>query len=193
MSDYSQPEFYRFNQDSTALIKWVQAAGLTTNSILDLGAGSGIIGIELGRLLKPATVTLVEVQKEFKPHLEDNCRYFLPSEVSSSIVMSSFADFKSREKFDLIVCNPPYYLPGKGEQPQNPLRAIARSFLIDSWEILLKQVSLLVSATGKILFILKNDEQLYHSILTQIPSELANKRHEMEGLMILELFRLDKN
>lgn len=192
--DYSQPAFYRFNEDSLRLVKWILAAGSKPQRILDLGAGSGIIGIELARALNPQQLTLVEVQEVFLPYLEKNCQLFLPSSISHSIVIKSFLDFTTSQQFDLIVCNPPYYLPGKGELAKDPKRAIARSFLIDSWPILLRKVSELISAEGKTFFILKQDQNLFQSISQESARfDLIIKKYDIDSNMILELFRLNKN
>lgn len=192
--DYSQPDFYRFNEDSTALIRWVQNSGLSPAKILDLGAGSGILGIELARFLKPQTLTLVEVQDEFRPFLEINADRFLPSSVSHVIVMKRFSDYSSPDKFDLIVCNPPYYLPGKGEVSKNRNRAVARSFMIDSWSVLLKKISELLTSEGRAFIVLKSDESLFKMITEEIRDlNLSVQKNELNTVMIMELFRLDKN
>jgi tRNA1(Val) A37 N6-methylase TrmN6 len=192
--DYSQPDFYRFNEDSTVLIKWVQDSGLAPQSILDLGAGSGILGIELARILKPQSLTLVEVQDEFLPFLKINTDRFLPLSVTPVIVMKMFSHYSSIDKFDLIVCNPPYYLPGKGEVSKNPNRAIARSFVIDSWSVLLKKISELLASEGRAFIVLKSDATLFKMISHEIKDLNLNvKKNELSTVMILELFRLNKN
>ncbi len=72
--DYDQPEFYRFNEDSLKLVKWVLLRVSSAQTILDLGAGSGIIGIELSRVLLPSKLTLVEVRQEYSAHLDTNIK-----------------------------------------------------------------------------------------------------------------------
>lgn len=192
--DYSQPEFYRFNQDSLQLVKWIQKTSIAPKQILDLGAGSGIIGIELARVLNPETLTLVEVQAEFLPHLESNCLNFLPATVEKSICIKSFSEFKTNQQFDLIVCNPPYYLPGRGELPKNPQRAIARTFVVDSWGVLLSQVAANLSATGKGYMTLPKDLQLWQKVAAEAQAmQLSAEKFELDSILILELFRLNKN
>ena len=180
IEDYSQPDFYRFNQDSTALINWILKTQGHADSILDLGAGSGIIGIELARLMKAKKLCLVEVQSEYLEHLKINSERFLEE---TQIHISSFGEFPP-QKFDLIVCNPPYYLPGKGELPADQRRAIARTFLVDSWEILLKKIEQCLN--GKCFIVLKKDESLIRMI--QKISSLSLKRHDLESVMVVELF-----
>jgi tRNA1Val (adenine37-N6)-methyltransferase len=192
--DYSQPDFYRFNEDSTALIKWVLDSGLTPSSVLDLGAGSGILGIELARILKPQTLTLVEVQDEFLPFLKINTDRILPPSVTPVIVIKKFSEYSSADKFDLIVCNPPYYLPGKGEVSKNPNRAVARSFMVDSWTLLLAKISELLASEGRAFIVLKSDDSLLKMITQEVKNlNLSVKKNELHTVMIVELFRLNKN
>lgn len=192
MSDpYSQPSFYRFNQDSFKLIQFVSNLALKPRSILDLGAGSGIIGLELALKFVPLSLTLVEIQDDFKEHLEKNVST-TGTRVNTEIVISSFGEFQTSHKFDLIVCNPPYYLPGHGESPVDPRRAIARSFLKDSWDILLRVIENSLSEEGHGFIVLKNNHTLFEHIQKEKKSShLKLIRHEVGDLMILELIRLN--
>src|SRR5258708_4421753 len=115
MNDYSQPEFYKFNEDSIKLVRRVTEKVKAAEHILDLGAGSGIIGIELANYFHPESLTLVEVQKDYLPHLELNLKFQLKSKTDFFVELSSFGHWSPQKKYDLIVCNPPYFLPGHGE------------------------------------------------------------------------------
>jgi tRNA1Val (adenine37-N6)-methyltransferase len=193
-SDYQQPDFYRFNQDSVQLVKWISTSISQADSIIDLGAGCGVIGIELARILKPKKLTLLELQKEFEPYLTHNAQEFLPQDIEHEIVINSFSNFVKSDKYDLIVCNPPYYLPGHGEVPKNKNRAIARSFVRDSWSILIKTISELLTMKGSGYIVLKADQRLYQMVQKEAKvAKLSLKMHELESLMVLELLRLDEN
>lgn len=192
MDDYSQPEFYRFNSDSLELVKFIVQRTGVVHSILDMGAGSGIIGIELARLLKAKHLTLLELQEDFEIHLKKNAEFYLDDDIRCDIILSSFKDFETRDKFDLIVSNPPYYLPGKGELPQDPRRARARSFLQDSWEILVQKMSENLKSDGRGYIILKLDQKLLNEIVVKARiAGLDVKSHLRSGIMILELLALN--
>ncbi len=189
--DYSQPEFYRFNQDSIELVRWILRKVTTATSILDLGAGSGVIGLELSRTLLPECLTLLELQDEFEPHLLANVEAFLPKCCNHQILIQNFSSFAPTEKFELIVCNPPYYLPGRGELSSNPNRAQARSFIVDSWSILLKKIAACLSATGLGFIVLKIDDWLFEQIKREASAcRLQISREDSAALMFLSL-RLD--
>lgn len=160
MSDYRQPDFYRFSSDSLALVHWVLSEEKHVLNLLDLGAGCGIVGIELAKNFLPQKLNLIEVQKEFLPFLGDNCRTFLPSEVQVQIIHSSFREWQTVESFDVIVCNPPYYLPGNGRSSPSRERNICRSFCIDGWEILLETCKRALSPQGRCYFVLGEDPSL---------------------------------
>lgn len=192
MSDYAQPDFYRFSQDSTALVEWVLKKSGPVSSLMDLGAGSGIIGIELARKLPAKELDLVELQGEYLPFLEKNLALFASQNVKARIFNQSFGMFSPDQLYDLIVCNPPYYLPGKGELPQNPFKARARTFLVDDWKVLLSLIVKSLKAEGRAFVVLKNDQALFELIREELTHhQLGVERFNQTQLMFIELFRLN--
>ena len=164
MNDYHQPDFYRFNQDSIKLVNWVRAKLTRAESILDLGAGSGVIGIELAKNLNATVLDLLEVQTEYLPFLERNISEQLPVEIKSKIIQSSFGEWKPTKKYDLVVCNPPYYLPGRGEPSKDQRRNVSRSFVMDNWEILLKKMEDSIAPQGRAFIVVKEDPKVISEI-----------------------------
>jgi tRNA1(Val) A37 N6-methylase TrmN6 len=174
--DYSQPDFYRFSEDSTKLVTFIQKhLKNSPRSIIDMGAGSGVIGIELKKLFPQAQLTLVEIQSEFLPYLKANIELF---QIQANIVHSSFADFKTTSKFDLIVSNPPYFSKGEGRVSPDTHKQICRTWEQDSLEILLQkglecleregEMWLSLRSTPKVLELL----QKYHAKVYVQPSDL---------------------
>jgi tRNA1Val (adenine37-N6)-methyltransferase len=192
--DYHQPDFYRFNEDSISLVKWIIGKEYRPQRILDLGAGCGVMGIELAQALNPELLTLVELQTDFITYLEKNCQLFVPSSTKYSVHINSFSDFSSLCKFDLIVCNPPYYLPERGEVSKDANRAIARTFLRDSWPVLLQTISDSLTDNGKAFIVLKNDKFLLLEISKLVLRYgLSLESNQRDSITILELFRLNEN
>lgn len=111
--EYSQPKFYHFSEDSTHLAKLVSSNELEQAHVLDVGAGSGIIGIELALIDIVASITFLEKEEQFKPFLNDNIKKFIPS-VKTDIVIEDLIHFKTDRTFDLVITNPPYFDFGKG-------------------------------------------------------------------------------
>jgi tRNA1Val (adenine37-N6)-methyltransferase len=191
MNDYRQPEFYRFNEDSLKLVKKVCDEVQKANSILDMGAGSGIIGIELARLLKANRLDLLEAQTDYHSYLEQNIKEQLPAEIDSEVMLSSFGKWEPQRVYDLIVCNPPYFLSGSGEPSKDTRRNIARSFIIDNWEILLTKMEKALSPEGRVYIVVRDDK----SVIAEIEKYTGlNLKLSKEGkLVFIKLSRLNIN
>lgn len=188
MSDYRQPAFYRFSSDSLELVKWVFSEESQVSTLLDLGAGCGIMGIELAQKLRPTRLNLLEVQKEFLPYLQENAQRFLPPEVQIKITHSSFGEWQPRESYDVIVCNPPYYLPGHGRTSPSWERNICRSFCLDGWEILMQTFKKALSPQGRIYLVLGEDVSLVNMVEKFALNEgFQSKRHQHQKFQFLKL------
>lgn len=192
MTDYQQPHFYRFNQDSLLLVKWILKKEIRPQHILDLGAGSGIIGIELANALAPETLTLLELQQDYLPYLESNLLNMKQGEYAASIQIKSFGEWKSKMTYDLIVANPPYYLPGHGEASQDPRKGMARSFIVDDWSVLLQRIREGLTADGTGYLVIKNEKTILEQVRKSL-NGLKLQEHLVEGVVILELTRLNKD
>ncbi len=152
MTDYLQPEFYRFNEDSLLLVKEIVSSGIKPKNILDIGAGSGVIGIELALELKTQEIHFLELQREWEPYLSENIKQFL-KDYKVEVLWSSVGNWTPELKYDLIVSNPPYYLPEKGRLSIDPVRAHCRSFLEDDWELLLAKSYSALAPGGNAFFV----------------------------------------
>lgn len=194
MIDYFQPDFYRFNEDSLKLVNWVVKKNISGNHILDLGAGCGIIGIEASRSLRPLSASFVEVQEDFLPFLNQNLKTFLPAKIEFHIFHMSFSQFYPQKKYDLILSNPPYYLPGRGELSPDSRRAISRSFIQDGWRVLISKIQESLADEGMAFLVLKNELLLKKEILREASlNQLKVNYHEFEGTLIAELSTLNED
>jgi tRNA1Val (adenine37-N6)-methyltransferase len=167
MTDYSQPDFYRFNQDSLELVKRVKHNVDKCESILDLGAGCGVIGLELARFYLPHTLALVELQQDYEPLLQHNLSFLMPG-TECSVHIKSFAQWRPTKKYEIIVCNPPYFLPGRGQKSKDPRRDLARSFHQDNWKELLCCIERSLTFEGKAFLVLKNEGLLLTEVRNAI-------------------------
>lgn len=157
--DYLQPDFYRFNEDSLKLVNFVTTRVKQTGRVIDIGSGCGVIGIELAQKITIDEIHFLELQPIFKDYLEMNIALFIPKS-KSEVIISSLGVFKSDVKYDLIVSNPPYYLPGAGQLGPNPHRNLCRSFLEEGWMELLQFISDHLSPLGFAAVVIKNDREI---------------------------------
>jgi len=184
-NDYSQPDFYRFNEDSIKLVRYVINKNLESTNVLDVCAGSGVIGIEYAQLKKVKKLVFVELQRDFQIHLHMNIQQFLSDDVETEVYITPLSKFYPEEKFDLILANPPYYLPDSGRISPDEKRAIARSFIIDGWESFFQLTLRSLSDNGKAFIVLKKDFKLQQFLSESCPKELIITIEEQLDLIFV--------
>lgn len=175
-ADYLQPDFYRFNEDSLKLVKFVVQKIKRARKIIDVGSGCGVIGIELAQKISVDEIHFLELQPIFKDYLEKNISQFIPQQ-KSGVFISTLSAFKSDELYDLMVSNPPYYLPGAGLLGPNPHRNLCRSFLEEGWGELLQFFTNYLSLDGVAFVVIKNNREILKHIeafLKQFPLEMVS-------------------
>ena len=122
---YQHSGGYRFSVDSVLLAHFIQP---NKHSILDLGAGSGVISLILAYRNPLVQITCLELQDSLcklitqnisANHLEDKL----------TLVQGDFREIStvvSPGGYDYVVCNPPYYRIGTGRKNPGQEQAIAR-------------------------------------------------------------------
>lgn len=183
MSDYQQPEFYRFNEDSLLLVKEIVAEIPKAMNVLDVGAGSGIIGIEIANKLHIPLVHFIELQKEWGPYLTVNIKDQLKY-AQSEIFWTSIGEWVPKMRYDLIAGNPPYYLPGKGKLSPDAVRGKCRMFLKDSWRVLLEKAAGSLSPQGCAWFVTLKENQNY---IEKMSGNLKLEIRDKGELIILKI------
>lgn len=173
--DYKQPDFYKFSQDSIELSKAVidQAIDLNIKSLLDIGAGCGVVGIEIANALTSLeTITLLEPQNDFLPFIDANISSMYKGNSKFIIKNKTVSEFKSHELFDVIVCNPPYFDPKSGRTSPDKRKQMCRSFEVDSAQIYLKKISELLSPKGIGFILIPNDVEYWRKAILRAQVKL---------------------
>lgn len=80
-------------------------------NILDLGTGSGVIGITLSKFYSNSLITISDISPKALKVANKNIKKHKVSNVNS-IESNWFSGFKEEKKFDLILTNPPYIAKG---------------------------------------------------------------------------------
>ena len=117
---------YRFSVDAVLLAKF--AGPLTTETVLDLGTGCGVIPLILAFRYRKIVVHGVELQPELAGIAARNAadNGFLDRVLIHALDMKKVSPFLTSGSVDLVVCNPPFHPIYTGRINPDPQRAIAR-------------------------------------------------------------------
>lgn len=77
-------------------------------SICDIGAGCGNIAITLKKLFENADITAIEISEKATQVIKKNCENILQNKNLINIINADALSFTPKNKFDIIVSNPPY-------------------------------------------------------------------------------------
>lgn len=180
---YSQPDEYRFCQDSVILPRFIadQISGREISPsfrVLDVCAGCGVIGFELAFHEKRIEqIDFLEIQPEFEPYFRRNL------EITGRQPGQGFqwlhGDFNqlgnspSESKYDLIIGNPPYFYPGEGKLSPSRLQNRCRFFLDGDFLSLAQGVSRALQPEGEAYLLFKTGAQHGRHALRELQLRLA--------------------
>ena len=144
---------HRVGTDGVLLGAWVDITGV--HKILDVGTGTGLIGLMLAQRSE-GTASITALEPDVSAH-DLAVRNIVNSGFSASIevVNQRVQDFQGG-KFDLIVCNPPFFI--NSLKPPVEARASQRHAVGLSFEDLLAATTSHLSQEGKLCLILPIDE-----------------------------------
>lgn len=113
-----------------------------SNKILEVGTGTGIISLMMAQRNSLATILALEINLEAVNLAQENFQNS-PFHDRLKVQHNDFNDFKSEEKFDLIISNPPYFEGNSSEKD-----VIARQQTTLTFENLIKNTATHLSDTG---------------------------------------------
>lgn len=144
--------------DAVILGAWANVCNVDT--ILDIGTGCGLIALMVAQRSK-AKITAIEIDESASLQCKEN---FLASPWYERLdtVHGSVQLFTPDDRFDFIVCNPPFFK--NALKAPDAQRTIARHNDSLSFESLLNAADRLLNDNGTFAFILPNDEA--HQVIT---------------------------
>lgn len=117
-----QPESgYCYNSDSLFLYDFINSLK-PKGRVLDVGAGSGIVGLLVARDNKKVSLEAVERQKDFIFYATTNARV---NGIEYTMHEGDFLELDVMQKYDYIISNPPFY-PDGVQKTEDESLSIAR-------------------------------------------------------------------
>ncbi len=136
-SDYFQPDFYHFSQDSISLAKIVleEIPAIPKDSwFMDVCAGCGVVGLEIIKTInQKINFDFLEIQKDFSPFFYKNLNFVGEKRDFCHFHNIDFREFPTDRKYSVIVSNPPYFIPGHGRFGEDIRTNKCRFFLEGSY------------------------------------------------------------
>ncbi|MSN97011.1 methyltransferase [Campylobacter sp. FMV-PI01] len=144
---YQLKDGYRYNSDTIMLYDFALSLK-PKGEILEVGAGSGVLGLLLKRDLKDINLTLMDIQEQNIILCKKNA---LENGLECKILHADFSNFKSSKRFDFIVSNPPFYHDGVIKSKNSHIN-ISRYASNLSLEILISNSNSHLKPHGSIIF-----------------------------------------
>lgn len=150
------PDEYCFTSDATKLGNFVNAK--KTDNIVDLCAGSGIVGI-IVHLNHKSNITFVELQS----HMADMCQRTIEYNKFENMKvvnekLQGIHKLLGQEKFDIVTCNPPYKKPNTSILGEKESIAICKHQLTVTIEEIIEEASKLLKFGGSLYMVNKESE-----------------------------------
>ena len=140
---------YRYNRDSFLLADFFRPRGAA--SLIDLGAGVGVVSILIGRTNPNMIITAVEINKELAAQAMSNARQTGLTRYHTVVAnVMDTPNMLGEGRFDCAVSNPPYHEVGSGRICADPARAAARHELTMTLEGLVKTSARLLREGGRL-------------------------------------------
>lgn len=139
--------------DGVLLGAWINAN--QDHRILDIGSGTGLLSLMCAQRFSKARIHAVELDPSAYAATKHN---FLHSPWSGRLTAehADILQWKAQERFNTIICNPPYF--NNGEKAQSSNRALARHTDTLNHQDLLRKCMEQMEQKGKASFVLPNTE-----------------------------------
>ena len=170
---------YTFTSDSISLAHSVEEDNIDT--LIDMCAGSGVVGLEVVGIRNVKKLVLVELQEE----LAKIAKLSSENTTKDTEIIVLNKDVKTLDKelagecCDVVTCNPPYFKVGSGEVPTNLSRAMARHEVTLTLDDIIRTAHYLLKNNGKLYLIHIN------SRLNEIKKLLKKYEFNMLNFQIL--------
>ncbi len=143
---YQDKNGFLFNSDAHFLYHFISEFN-PKGKVLDVGCGCGIVGLLVARDFD-IELTALDLQEQNCKLTEINARV---NGISTNIIHSDFLEFSTKDKFDIIISNPPYYHDGVSKT-LNPQLHKSRYNQHLPLEAFIKKANSLIKPKGSLIF-----------------------------------------
>ncbi len=144
---YQPLKSYCFNSDSIFLYDFINSFN-PRGEVLDVGAGSGVLGLLVARDNPKVNLEAVELQKSFAFYAQKNAEI---NSINYKLYNQSFLDFNISKKYDYIISNPPFYHDGVAKS-DDEMRFKARYSVNLPFDQFVTKVKTLLKPKGHFIF-----------------------------------------
>lgn len=167
---------------------------LSNFDVLDLCSGCGIIGLDFlfhlrtDHKAQPRSLDFVEVQDIYREHFEENLRRLGGPTSSLRFLCQNYETLiKSPKKYDLILCNPPYFQPHEGKLSPSEFKNRCRFFIDSSLEVLLQVFQQNLQSNGHAYFLFRETPSLKIQDLQKHLKADLQKSREIRGTALVKI------
>jgi tRNA1Val (adenine37-N6)-methyltransferase len=123
----------------------------TTSSVLDIGAGTGLLAMMIAQRNTEAKIDTVEIDKDACTQASENIKNS-PFKGRINVIHQSFSEYTVTKKYDLVVSNPPFF--ARSLKSPDEKRNIARHSDTLPLSLLIGHATEMLSENGRIALIL---------------------------------------
>lgn len=180
---YAQPLDYHFCKESVIAPQLIaqdlkaRRSALSSLKVLDVCAGTGVMGFELTAYIPELScIDFLEVQEAYKGYVEENKRITGNQSEGFRFLNLNYKVLNSpifKNQYDIVVANPPYFLKAEGVPSKSELRNRSRFFVDGSPEELWHGIANTLKPKGLAYVLCKTGKEHGRDRLTEITNALT--------------------
>ena len=206
--NYAQPGEYNFSHDSVFLARlafdYVKHNQTDVRHVLDLCSGCGVVGLDFLFHLKtnstilPSAIDFLEIQSVYLPFFSTNCQTLERSinfKIPLNFLNLNYADVRNNldfsQKYNLILCNPPFFRHGQGTLSPSDFKNRCRFFIDSDFKNLISSIGYLLAPGGKALVLIKalkdHGVDIFKELETSTNGLAFQRINTLRGIEVFEL------
>ena len=150
--------------DGTLLGAWAKSYGQWKTNILDIGTGTGLIALMMAQRYPEAMVKAIDIDSEAVAQARENVAAS-PFANRVEVLQADIDAFECDDRFDAIVCNPPYFPADHSMESPDLQRRMARQTHSLNFQTLVHAVKRLLAPEGLFSVVIPVDG--YHMMATE--------------------------